>query len=312
MAKAFPRALVWLAASAAIFGASSAARAQAMGWSKSDAILGGAPSALQAIVAQQHGLEAPKAPTVQPASYPRASTPYLRPAITPAIYRDRPAVSPAVLSGRPDVFGSVALKVGNTRLDDRWHRVEQARIDGPSGRYARSLGDRGKLERLEAVNWYVNRRVQFVEDREQWGRPDVWSSAAETLRRGRGDCEDYAIAKLQLLRRAGFSDRDLYLAIVKDLVSRQDHAVLVVRAAGRMYVLDNGTDQVLDSEALRDYRPILTFASYGTWTHGYRVQSAPVNIASTNDSKTAAPIPGADNQRSWSASLLAFNTGLSK
>ena len=35
--------------------------------------------------------------------------------------------------------------------------------------------------------------------------------------------------------------------IVKDLVRRADHAVLVVRAGGHMYVLDNGTDRLLDA-----------------------------------------------------------------
>jgi predicted transglutaminase-like cysteine proteinase len=315
--KAFPhRAILWLAASAAAFGAASAAQAQSLpsaaptslGWSKADAILGGAPSALQAIVAQQQGLPAPKPASYRPASYPT----YSYPTVVPAIYPDRAEVSAGVVSGRPDVFGSVALSVGATRLDARWHRVEEERIEGPAGRFAHSLTERNKLERLEAVNWYVNRRVQFVDDQKRWGRPDVWSSAAETLRSGKGDCEDYAIAKLQMLRRAGFSDRDLYLVIVKDLVSRQDHAVLVVRAAGRMLVLDNGTDQVLDSDALHDYRPILTFASYGTWTHGYRVSAPPVNIASADQVRPAPVVPAANNQRSWSASLLAFNTGLSR
>ena len=45
----------------------------------------------------------------------------------------------------------------------------------------------------------------------------------------------------------GFADRDLYLVIVRDLVRRADHAVLVARAEGRMFVLDNGTDNLLDS-----------------------------------------------------------------
>ena len=311
MVKTFStRALAWLAASAAASLGASPAQSQAIGWSKTDAILGGSPSALQAIVAQQNGLPAPAAPAVRPASYEPAPSSY--PTIVPAIYRSRPSVSPAVASGRPDVFGSVALRVTNTRLDDKWRRVEAAGIDGPSGRFARSLSERGKLARLEAVNWYVNKRVQFVDDQKRWGRPDVWSTATETLRSGKGDCEDYAIAKLQMLRRAGFSDRDLYLVVVKDLIGRQDHAVLVVRADGRMLVLDNGTDSVLDSDELRDYRPILTFASYGTWTHGYRLQSAPVNVASAEEQQPADLAPAANNQRSWSASLLAFNTGFSK
>src|SRR6185295_16204938 len=130
-------------------------------------------------------------------------------------------------------------------------------------------------------------------------------AANETLNRGRGDCEDYAIAKLQMLRRAGIADKDLYLVVVKDLVRRADHAILVVRAAGHMYVLDNGTDELLDSESVSDYRPVLTFAAGATFTHGYRVHQAPVNIASAEEkplTPAADTSAGADDQRSRNAS----------
>jgi hypothetical protein len=138
MVKTFsPRVLAWLTASAAATMVASPAQSQVLGWSKTDAILGGTPSALQAIVAQQNGLPVPAASAVRAASYEPAPSSY--PTIVPAIYRARPAVSPAVASGRPDVFGSVALKVGNTRLDEKWRRVEAAGIDGPSGRFARAL-----------------------------------------------------------------------------------------------------------------------------------------------------------------------------
>jgi predicted transglutaminase-like cysteine proteinase len=302
-----PRALAWFAASAAAAALIPAPAVAAMpGWSKSDAILGGAPSALQAIIAQQQGVALPNRVPLQPASYSVSV-----PQAVPAIYYSRPEVSRGVSSGRPDVFGSVALRVSTTRLDARWHRVEHSPVTGAAEHFAEAQTGKDSLERLEAINWYVNRRVRFVDDLKHWGRPDVWSAANETLNSGKGDCEDFAIAKLQMARRAGFQDRDLYLVIVKDLVSRQDHAILVVRAAGRMLVLDNGTDQVLDSDAIRDYRPILTFASKGTWTHGYRVPTTPMNIASAEDSVAKPPIPATD-QRSWRASLLAFNTGFSK
>lgn len=307
MAKDFHRrTFAWLAAATAIVPAPAAAEAAsepALNWAKSDSILGGAPSALQAIMVQQNGLPAPARPSLRPASLP--TSPLFR-----AVTREQPAVSPGVLSGRPDVFGSVALPVGTTRLNARWRRVDQAGLAGPAARYARSLGKLGAVDKLEAVNRYVNRRVRFVDDQRQYGRADVWSAAGDTLTRGRGDCEDYAIAKLQMLRRAGFADRDLYLVIVRDLVSRADHAVLVVRAAARMYVLDNGTERLLESESIHDYRPILTFAASGTWTHGYRVRSAPMEIASAEKATPLAP--AAENQRSRSASLLAFNTGFSK
>lgn len=268
---------------------SLAAPAAAQSMSKAEAILG-APSALEALKAQQNGIALPQRPALQPASLS-----YARPSVVPAILRDRPAVSPGVANGRPDIFGSVALRVGRTPLDSRWHRVEHTSVSGAAATFAAGLRGKDPFERLEAVNWYVNKRVQFTDDDRQYGRADVWSTANETLNRGRGDCEDYAIAKLAMLRRAGVADRDLYLVVVKDLVRRADHAILVVRAAGHMYVLDNGTDRLLDSESIADYRPIITFAAGSTFTHGYRVRvSAPLNMATAEN---AALTPAADTAR---------------
>ena len=241
-------------------------------WAKSEAITG-QPSALQAILAAQRGEKlAIRAP--QPMSFSRP--------VINADYRFERRVDEGATSGRPDVFGSVALSVSKTPLDARWRRAGTSGIAGPAAQYASALLDHDRVARLEAVNRYVNGRVRFVDDRVQFGRGDVWTSASETLRRGKGDCEDYAIAKLQMLRRAGFADRDLYLVIVRDLVRRADHAVLVARADGRLFVLDNGTDKLLDSAAVADYRPIMTFASGGTWTHGYRRAKPAVQIAENN------------------------------
>ena len=283
--------------------AQSVGAAGSLTWSKSEDILG-APSALEAILAKQSGISVPVRAPVQPASYS-----YSRPAIANAAVRLGP--SPGVWNGRPDVFGSVALRVDHTPLDARWRGVEHSQVDGPAARFAEAQRGKDEVAKLEAVDWYVNKRVHFVDDSVQWGRADVWSSASVTLSRGRGDCEDFAIAKLAMLRRAGFAEKDLYVVILKDLVRRADHAVLVARAGGHMYVLDNGTDRILDSESVPDYRPILTFASSGTWTHGYRMQPAPVNIAANEAVEKPTQVAVVD-QRSWSASLLALSTGLSK
>jgi predicted transglutaminase-like cysteine proteinase len=306
---AAPHLIGLLAGAAAAVSLSSPAEAQS--FSKTEAILG-APSALEALLAQQSGrpFAAPVRASFQPAIRP-ASLPY-RPLVS-AVFRDRLAVSPGVANGHPDIFGTVALRVGHTGLDARWHKVEHSGVAGSAARFADTLRARDKVQRLEAINWYVNKRVHFVDDQVQYGRVDVWATASDTLARGRGDCEDFAIAKLQMLRRAGIADRDLYLVIVKDLVRRADHAILVVRAGGHMYVLDNGSDRLLDSESVSDYRPVLTFTASGSWTHGYRVKSAPMNIASASDQRAGlVPASDAADQRSRSASLLAFNTGLSR
>ena len=300
--------LAWRALSALAPAAAAvalAAPASAQSFSKAEAILG-APSALEALLAQQKATPTPR-PALQPASYS-----YARPTIVPAVFRKAEVqVSPGVLNGRPDVFGSVALRVGHSPLDARWHKVEHSVVSGAAASFATDLRAKDAVQRLEAVNWYVNKRVHFVDDQVRWGRADVWSAANDTLNAGKGDCEDFAIAKLAMLRRAGFADKDLYVVVLKDLVRRADHAVLVARASGHMFVLDNGTDRVLDSESVPDYRPILTFASSGAWTHGYRMRSAPMNIAANEAAKKPKLVAAAD-QRSWSASLLALSTGLSK
>lgn len=249
-------------------------------YAKSEAILG-APSRLAAILAEQQGQPAPAA--LRPAALTFQNPTY-------AVLRKSTQPSAGAASGRPDVFGSVALSVGRTPLDGRWRKVAGQRIGGTAAAFAAALRGRDPLDRVTAINRYVNGRVQFVDDSRQYGREDHWVAAADTLRRGRGDCEDYAIAKLQMLRAAGVADRDLYLVIAKDLVRRADHALLVVRAGGRMLVLDNGTDRILDADEAGDYRPVLTFAAGGAWTHGYRRPVATPLAPLTMASATVAPL----------------------
>jgi predicted transglutaminase-like cysteine proteinase len=271
--------------------------------SKSDAILGG-PSALSLLIARQNGTP------LAPAAY-RPASPSIESLLANAVPAyPKPAFVSPIAYDRPNVFGSVALAVSRTPLDRRWRKVERSRVGGAPAAFAATLRVRPALDRLDAVNRYVNSRVTFTDDIRQYRTADRWSSAGETLRRGRGDCEDYAIAKLQLLRRAGFADRDLYLVVVKDLVRRTDHAVLVVRAEGRMLLLDNGTDRIADAAIALDYRPILTFAAGRSWTHGYQRAAPPVTIAESS----TVPIVTAslDPQRSRNASLRAFSTGFNK
>lgn len=275
----------------AIGAATVPAHAQVAGGSyrsmtKTEAILGGSPSALASITAQQGGR-------------PLYSS-YVVPAAGTAKFRTAAAnyVRPAVSSDRPDIFNSVALSIGRSPLDKRWNQVSGAGVGGNASAFADSLRNQAVLAKLEAVNGYVNARVRFVDDRVQFGVADRWLAPSETLARGRGDCEDFALAKRAMLRAAGVPENDLYLVVLKDLSRRADHAVLVVRAAGRFLVLDNGTDRIVDSADVADYKPMLTFAANGkSYTHGYRrdlppmiYASAPVTLAET----TVEPAYGED------------------
>ena len=271
-----------LALAAAPAAAQSYAPASYFSANKTQAILGGGESRLAAILAQQSGQPMPQPSAIAPAGY-RA----------PVVQAAMPLYRPAIAMDRPDVFNSVALPIGRTSLERRWRKVAQGPVGAASASYATSLADLSPVARLEAVNRYVNSRVRFIDDIKQYGVADFWTTAADTLRRGRGDCEDYAIAKLQLLRRAGFAEKDLYLVILRDALRRADHAVLVARAEGRLLVLDNGTDRLIDSYDMPDYRPIVTFSGNRAWTHGYRREQPPMIYASNAIATPAVTVAAA-------------------
>lgn len=219
-------------------------------------------SALQRMVARQGGVVAPTRLAVL-ASEPVASLGFPNRA--------------TALRDAPDVFGSVALPIRRTPLDARWRHASRGLAKG-LGQAADRLvaGLRGAPAATQAamVNAWVNARVAFTSDRR-----DDWSPAAETLRKGRGDCEDYAIAKMQLLRSLRVPSSDMYLVVAYDLVRRQDHAVLVVRAGNAMLLLDSGSDGVRDATARSDYRPIMSFSDGRAWIHGYAAGAPPIRYA---------------------------------
>ena len=148
--------------------------------SKAEAILG-APSAMEALIAQQSGQPIPvrQAQSLAPAGHGSL----YRPA---TLTYDRAPVS----SDRPDIFNSVALSIGNSSLNARWSRVAGARASGSAMAFAASLRDHSAIAKIETVNAYVNARVRFVDDSVQFGVGDRWMTPSETLSRGRGDCED--------------------------------------------------------------------------------------------------------------------------
>jgi predicted transglutaminase-like cysteine proteinase len=273
---------------ASVMWIATAAPAGAQAWSrgavdKGEAILGG-PSSLAAIIAAQSGgASLATLPKLVPAVLDEPAPPQLLPAVQALA-----AVDTTASLDRPDVFNSVAMPIVRTPLDDRWNRVENSGVIGKAARFAVALRGQDERTKLEAVNRYVNANIAFVDDSQQFGVADRWETANASLARGRGDCEDYAIAKLAMLRRAGFADRDLHFVVLKDLVRRADHAVLVVRSEGRFLVLDNGTETLADSATIRDYRPILTFTAGQRFTHGYRrSQTPPVVMASGGVTRAA-------------------------
>ena len=57
--------------------------------------------------------------------------------------------------------------------------------------------------KLSRVNEFFNYRTRFEDDIAAWSQDDYWATPLETLTRGRGDCEDFAIAKYVSLMELG-------------------------------------------------------------------------------------------------------------
>lgn len=242
---------------------------------KASAILGGQPSALEAIrLAQESEAAAYAAPEEAFAAGEAVQEPLLSPAIGGA----RPdtlacrlsTVQPQARDANPENFlASKRLRIGRTSFDRDWRRVSDDRIS--SSRFQRLFGEPAgdTMATLTSVNRWVNQAITFTDDIALFGRKDYWAGAERTLALGRGDCEDIALTKMQLLAAAGIPREDMILTIARDLVRNADHAVLIVRRDGQYYMLDNASDEVFDAASSHDYRPVLSFGSSQTWLHGY-------------------------------------------
>lgn len=59
------------------------------------------------------------------------------------------------------------------------------------------------LQKATVLAWFVQDSVSYISDREQYGETEFWTSVAETLFMGRGDCEDTATMYVNLGARLG-------------------------------------------------------------------------------------------------------------
>jgi len=166
-----------------------------------------------------------------------------------------PAIQTSVLA---EPFGLDTVPVANGEVLTKWNGVE-ANIRAEKGilELCRSSAERcpaaarsflaivaqGRahtgLARIGIINRAINLAIRPISDLAQWGALDRWSAPLETLTTGRGDCEDYAIAKYVALTQAGVAAEDVRLVIVHDLAVGENHAVVATRLNGDWIILDN-------------------------------------------------------------------------
>ena len=202
------------------------------------------------------------------------------------------------LPAGPALFGTVALATNTTPYDARWTTVQVQALGSGQRLAAAARGLKG-VERLRFVNEAVNETIRYRGDGASQGAGDHWATATQTFTRGAGDCEDYAIAKMQVLRAAGVEAHDLFLVIGYDR-SAGAHAVLIARLGDQNWVLDNLQPQIRPAGDFDIFRPIITLSTSGRWLHGYRpgsVPPGPSSGASTITNGALAAVVATQNGR---------------
>lgn len=122
-------------------------------------------------------------------------------------------------------------------------------------------------DKLRAVNQLINNSILYVSDQQTWGQQEYWATPAETVKRGQGDCEDFAIAKYFSLIKMGIASSQLRLMHVKDLNSNSAHMVLAYYPSpqSQPLILDNLNGRVLPLSQRQDLLAIYSFNAQGIY-----------------------------------------------
>jgi predicted transglutaminase-like cysteine proteinase len=221
-----------------------------------------------------------------------------------------PAIPPVSIEDASGPFGLDAKPVATGELQAKWRKVEvdiRADIEvlahcrehmescPPAAERFLAIIEEGRARngraRIGTINRAVNMAIRRVSDFAQWGVPDRWSSPLETFSTGRGDCEDYAIAKYIALTEAGVAEEDVKLIIERDLATNQDHAVVATRLNGHWIVLDNRWFALVRDAESRRMIPLFVLNYNGVKQFASSKEARNIGILADNLEIAPAEIP---------------------
>lgn len=179
-------------------------------------------------------------------------------------------------------FALVVLLIFSQGLGAGWDfnaiSTQTERLYGPATPAARQRIDewaallknppQGTIQdKLNQVNRFFNARMAFKDDIVVWHQQDYWATPIEFLRKGAGDCEDFALAKYFTLREMGVPANQLRITYVKALQLNQAHMVVTWYATPDAIplVLDNLKTAILPATQRTDLLPVYAFNGEGLW-----------------------------------------------
>jgi predicted transglutaminase-like cysteine proteinase len=135
-----------------------------------------------------------------------------------------------------------------------------------------AVAGRDDAAKIKAVNDFYDQRLAYMEDSDNWGQVDYWASPLESLGKGAGDCEDYAIGKYFTLTSLGVPDAKLRMVYVRASIAGAPngfvaHMVLAYYPTpdAEPLVLDNLQPVVRRASERPDLTPVFSFNAEGLW-----------------------------------------------
>lgn len=133
-----------------------------------------------------------------------------------------------------------------------------------------------EIEKVNTVNAFFDEQLTYQTDIALWHEKDYWATPLETLGKGRGDCEDYAIIKYFMLRYLGIAESQLRLVYVKARIGgprskiTQAHMVLsyYLPKQSEPLILDSLLADVVPASQRTDLIPVFSFNTEGLWAKG--------------------------------------------
>ncbi|MEI7537283.1 MAG: transglutaminase-like cysteine peptidase [Comamonadaceae bacterium] len=131
-----------------------------------------------------------------------------------------------------------------------------------------------ELEKLERINNFFNHRIRWADDQTVWQQEDYWATLLETLSKGAGDCEDFAIAKYASLLISGIPESRMRLTYVR--LQQQPGAPAVAHMILAYYpdpsaeplILDNFVAEIRTASKRPDLVPVYAFNATNLWIPG--------------------------------------------
>jgi predicted transglutaminase-like cysteine proteinase len=130
-----------------------------------------------------------------------------------------------------------------------------------------------ETEKLKQINDFFNRKINYAEDIDLWGKSDYWATPLEAIGRQAGDCEDYSIAKYAFLKILNVPNDKLRLTYVRaelnfdGIRTVRAHMVLSYYSTPQSIplILDSLKPEILPASSRSDLVPIFSFNDKGIW-----------------------------------------------